>query len=95
MQILINIPEEEYKIIKNYTAPMTWAERLIKNGTPLPKGHGDLVDRACLYDFRDWLNTCPKDCDEDDEIWFTSTEVINKIKQYSAVIKADKTKSEL
>ena len=44
MQIVINIPEEEYKIIKNYTAPMTWAERLIKNGMPLPKNHGRLID---------------------------------------------------
>ena len=38
----------------------------------------------------EWLYTRPKDYDEDDEIWFTSTEVINKIKQYSAVIEADK-----
>lgn len=44
MQIVIDIPEEEYKIIKNCTAPMTWAEHLIKDGTPLPKGHGDLID---------------------------------------------------
>lgn len=44
MQIVINIPEEEYKNIKNYTAPMTWTEHLIKNGTPLPKGHGRLKD---------------------------------------------------
>jgi hypothetical protein len=44
IELVIKIPEEEYKIIKNYTAPMTWIERLIKNGTPLPKGHGDLID---------------------------------------------------
>jgi hypothetical protein len=44
IELVIKIPEEEYKIIKNYTAPMTWIERLIKNGTPLPKGHGRLID---------------------------------------------------
>ena len=39
MEIVIDIPEEEYKIIKNRTGPMAWAEHLIQKGTPLPKGH--------------------------------------------------------
>lgn len=44
MELVIKIPEDEYKIIKNCTAPMPWIEHLIKDGTPLPKGHGDLKD---------------------------------------------------
>lgn len=44
MQIVIDIPEEEYNIIKKFNAPMTWAEHLIAAGTPLPKGHGRLID---------------------------------------------------
>lgn len=48
MQIVIDIPEEEYNIIKKYNAPMTWAEHLIKKGTPLPKGHGRLIDADVL-----------------------------------------------
>lgn len=44
IELVIKIPEEEYKIIKNYTAPMTFVEHSIKNGTPLPKGHGRIVD---------------------------------------------------
>lgn len=44
MQVVIEIPEEEYKIIKNRKGPMVWVEHLIKNGTPLPKGHGELKD---------------------------------------------------
>lgn len=44
MKLVIDIPEEEYNIIKNYNGFMTWVERLIKNGIPLPKGHGDLID---------------------------------------------------
>ena len=97
MQMVINIDDKMYEAILDGWWPDTTisVKQLLKKGTPLPKGHGDLIDRACLYDFRDWLNTCPKDCDEDDEVWFTSTEVINKIKQYSAVIDADKTESEL
>lgn len=44
MQIVINIPDEEYEIIKKSNAPMSWAEHLIKNGVPLPKGHGAIKD---------------------------------------------------
>lgn len=99
MRLIIDIPKDVYKETLRTEIWNEYEKRAIRfairNCTILPKGHGDLVDRACLYDFRDWLNTCPKDCDEDDEIWFTSTEVINKIKQYSAVIDADKTESEL
>ncbi len=48
IELVVKLPEEEYKIIKNYTAPMTWAEHLIKNGTLLPKGHGRLIDADAL-----------------------------------------------
>ena len=43
MQIIIDIPDEDYEIIKNSNRPMYWAEYLIKHGTPLPKGHGLLL----------------------------------------------------
>lgn len=100
MQVVIDIPEEIYiHLLQRYKyqnaddiglSELDKVGVSIKNGITLPKGYGDLVDRACLYDFREWLNTCPSDCDADDEIWFTSTEVINKIKQYPAVIEKDK-----
>ena len=35
IELVIKIPEEEYKSIKAYTSFMPWAEYLIKNGTPL------------------------------------------------------------
>lgn len=38
VELVIKIPEEEYNIIKKSNAPMSWAEYLIKNGIPLPKG---------------------------------------------------------
>lgn len=50
MHVVIDIPEEEYNIIKKSIAPMTWIEHLIKDGTPLPKGHGDLKDMNSLLD---------------------------------------------
>lgn len=45
MQVIIDIPEDEYNIIKKSNAPMTWVEHLIKNGTPLSKGatNGDII----------------------------------------------------
>ena len=49
MQIVIDIPEEEYEVIlnNNYVAVCACPHLLskaIKNGTPLPKGHGRLID---------------------------------------------------
>ena len=99
MQIVIDISEEDYERLKQYEkAPFcsltSRVYEAIANGTPLPKGHEDLIDRSCLYDFRKYLQTCPKSCNEDDEIWFTSEEIDNRIKQYSAIIEADKSESE-
>ena len=50
IELVIKIPEEEYNIIKNSKRPMTWAEHLIANGVPLPKGHGDLKDMDDIYE---------------------------------------------
>lgn len=51
MQIVIDIDEDYYEIIKHEVShghdfkPYT----LIANGTPLPKGHGRLIDEDRLY----------------------------------------------
>ncbi len=42
MQIVIDIPDEEYKRL--VYIDMFKLKGYIENGTPLPKGHGDLVD---------------------------------------------------
>ena len=47
MQIVIDIPEEVYKSIQdNDYCGISNADmyNAVKNGTPLPKGHGKLVD---------------------------------------------------
>ena len=47
MQIVIEIPEDYYKAIKEIPVEQSTADMLIiRNGTPLPKGHGDLIDRG-------------------------------------------------
>lgn len=64
MKIVIDIPEEVYKEYMNlatgriptYKAcDIAW---ILKHGTPLPKGHGDLIDRDDLladsYCISDW-----------------------------------------
>lgn len=45
MQIVIEIPDNKYQWIKDN--PLTYDNEYcdaIRNGTPLPKGHGDLID---------------------------------------------------
>lgn len=49
MQIVIDITPEAMDDIKNDRASCCFLKNKILNGTPLPKGHGDLIDRAELY----------------------------------------------
>lgn len=50
MQIVIDIPENKYNTIMNYPKEWDeWALNAIKKGTPLPKGHGELIDRSKIY----------------------------------------------
>lgn len=70
MQIVIEIPDE---VVKNETythylgCMSTKLDEVIYNGTPLPKGHGGLVDTDALwdayhgngYDFYEALNDVP------------------------------------
>lgn len=46
MKTVIDIPEEIYIHLRNggNIGASLMIENAIKNGTPLPKGHGDLVD---------------------------------------------------
>lgn len=56
MQLVINIPEELYEAsIRGLETGEVWDLRVaIKNGTPLPKGHGDLIDKR---EFKRWIET--------------------------------------
>lgn len=52
MEIVINIPKERYKEIVESDKPVmiyrSDVAKVLVNGTPLPKGHGDLIDRKEL-----------------------------------------------
>lgn len=53
MKIVIEIPDELYKHIHNenvyYLEDGEDLYTIVKNGTPLPKGHGRLIDGDALY----------------------------------------------
>jgi hypothetical protein len=50
MKIVIDIPEDYYKAIKEIPVEQSTADMMIiRNGTPLPKGHGDLKDFQKMY----------------------------------------------
>ena len=48
MQIVINISDEEYEDVKRTGGCYYDFGKAILYGTPLPKGHGDLIDRSKL-----------------------------------------------
>lgn len=81
IELVIKISEEDYFLInRNNFCRNKWkVYDAIKNGTPLPKGHGDLIDRQALID-----NGIEKGfCNWYDEIKYADT-----------IIEADKTESE-
>lgn len=57
MQIVIDIPEDMYYAIEHrYWSVVneTMLLSCVANGTPLPKGHGDLIDKGI---FKKWIET--------------------------------------
>ena len=50
MQIVIDVPKQEYNILKNLKIPMTWAEHLIAKGVPLDDVKAVIAEEICLTD---------------------------------------------
>ena len=48
MQIVIEIDEENYEKNKYGRCPVAVMRKSIRNGTPLPKGHGRLIDADAI-----------------------------------------------
>lgn len=67
VELVIKIPEEDYLALselseKEKVNELSYYERIIANGTSLPKGHGKLIDINALdKDFSKWC-TCKCDC---------------------------------
>lgn len=60
IELVVKIPEEMYKKLLNKGAIICLSgyEGIIANGTPLPKGHGRLIDADRLLEY----GACPNDC---------------------------------
>ena len=50
MRVVIDVPDRVYKAIKNSTKPLLYVEHLIQEGTPLPEGHGRLIDADAVLE---------------------------------------------
>lgn len=65
MKLLIDIPEEKYEWVKknNPNADINSIVGAVANGTPLPKGHGRVIDEtkitACEWDGKQMTCNAP------------------------------------
>ncbi len=87
IELVIKIPEEAYVHLRNggSIGASLMIENAIKNGTPLPKGHGVLIDADELYeDFID--GTEGYDC----HTW-TRIEIGDSIENAHKIIEAEKS----
>lgn len=87
MKIVIDIPEEDYHFVKKQVANGISITNPLKiciaNGTPLPKGHGDLKDTEKLKNaFIAWSMAVHGN--------FTDADIASIIYNSPTIIKADK-----
>ena len=75
MRIVIDIPEEVYDFIKRTGYHTQSLYEAIKNGTPLPKGHGTLIDSNKLID--KWAKTTVRGRTEFDQVIMCEPTVIS------------------
>ena len=85
MHIVIDIPEDYYKAIKEIPVEKSTADMMIiQYGTPLPKGHGRLIDADELTkEMYSWgMND------------YEPLDFIEEVEDAPTIIEADKTESE-
>ena len=103
MKIIIDIPEEVYEcclpykdniVISNecnYLPEMTYS---IANGTPLPKGHGDLIDKEKLKENINGWYAFMKNICKQPYMTLKQEEIIGKIDMMTPIIEAKMLESE-
>lgn len=81
MHIVIDIPEDSYKATCNgcmLPPDVESVVQAIKNGTPLPKGHGNLIDKSeviiSLFDYYSGKKTIGQCIDDAQTIIEADTE---------------------
>lgn len=91
IELVIKIPEEDYLIFsslskKEKVNELSYYERRIANGTPLPKGHGRIADMDAAI-------KCIEDVEGEDAIWAIS--LIEWACSKRTIIEADEAESEV
>lgn len=96
MKVVIDIPENVYQAIMDshifMTKPRSGKTLLsilisgVENGTPLPKGHGRLIDADVLDEVKEMVTTDTGD--------YKYAVLMDNIRLMPTIIEADKTESE-
>lgn len=85
MKLVIDISEDDYIKVQDGRASVSMMLKAIRSGTPLPKGHGDLIDR----------NELKKIIKENDALTMVGFSVrLCDIDNTPTIIEADKAESE-
>ena len=83
MKLIVDISEEDFEKAKHGRAGVSVMRKAITNGTPLPKGHGRILDE------KDILDT-----ENNDGGWYDLADMPEYIAGVKAIIEADKVESE-
>ena len=86
MKLVINIHEKDYQSILNSGQVPYSVVYAIMNGTPLPKGHGDLITKEQAIDLVEFYQLNPQH--------FNFVDLIDEIKDEKPIIEADKESEE-
>ena len=92
MKIVINMPEVLYRIIQMRDNPSEINKKdymllreAIKNGTPLPKGHGALIDRDVLQRY---IEQDKREAFTKHQVWLLAS--VHSESNVPVIIEADK-----
>ena len=84
IELVIKIPEEEYEeIINSEDCGLHRLTRAVAKGTPLPKGHGRILDEKDILDTKN-----------NDGGWYDLVDMPEYIAGVKAIIEADKEQEE-
>lgn len=86
MQIVIDIPDEIYKKYMDDRVRVTDVLHAVRHGTPLPKGHGDLVDRDAIEVLR--IENIKREYDKGFDAGVSC--MVNRILETPTILEADK-----
>ncbi len=83
MKLIIDIQDDDYRKVQDGRASVSMMRKAIANGTPLPKGHGRLID----------ANQLEKEIEDYSKGAFAMTPEF-LVKDAPTIIEADKEESE-